>query len=773
MKCLFLGCSVTSLLLSDRRYFLLLLIVFSFKVSLAQQRYAVSQAKLDSALRLDKKYLKRDSVKLKILETIYRQYLGLKKRDAADLYIDKVIELAHEKKLNKFSAYAFYRRALGYHGRSNVLKAEENYNKALADFSATGNLDMVGGIYLNLGALYSSIPDYVKSLEVNQKAIAIYEKLGNEEDMASCYTNVSSVYQNMGDQSQAVYYLNKALRVFQKDGDNPRGVSVVYEAIGTNYFHASDKELAEMNIVPAQKNKLALDYFTKALRVAEDINDQGLIATCKSDIGDLYRSLGKKEDAFKAYKQSVAINKDREDQQAYASSLYALGDFYQEENDTNNAVKLLAESLRIAEDNSLLDNEKLAALSLSHVYEKLKDYNRSLIYFRQYVTVRDKIVDQDKKREIIKRQLELDFSVKENDYLMRQRISESELKRQKQQLELRRQQLVLADKEKALDLLSFQKAKLALDLQHLAQENKLQKETNQARLAASEKDKKILSQNQQIKIDWKIKVFLTTAATLIFIIALLIYLSQRKTNRLNKIINNQKRELEQLSKVKDRIFSVVSHDMRTPVNSLIAFIQLLEEGDIERENLRRYAATLKNTLSYTSSMMENLLNWAASQMQGFNPYLEQLDLHELTTEVSNTLLATANDKNISLVNAVPQHTFCKADLNMLALVIRNLITNAIKFTPNGGVVEISVQNVARQIKLKIADTGIGLTEEQIAHFNKPGYLSAGVSTPGTNKEKGTGLGLLLCRTFVGLMEGKVSAHLNDGVGSNFVIELKK
>ncbi|MET0571593.1 MAG: tetratricopeptide repeat-containing sensor histidine kinase [Pedobacter agri] len=749
------------------------MILCSFKVCLAQQRYAVSQAKLDSALRLDNQYLKRDSIKLKILETIYRQYIGLKKRDAADIYIDKVIELAHEKNLKKFSAYAFYRRALGFHGRSNYLKAEENYNKALADFAATGNLDMVGGINLNLGALYSNIPDYVKALEVNQKAIAIYEKLGNEEDMASCYSNVSTVYQNLGDQSQAVYYLNKALKVFQKEGENSRGVSVAYEAIGTNYFLASDKELAEMNILPLQKNKLALDYFTKALRVAELLNDQGLIATCKSDMGNLYRSVGKKEDAFKAYKQSIAINKVGEDQQAYASSLYALGDFYQEENDTDNAIKLLSESLRIAEDNNLLDNEKQAALSLSRVYEKMKDYNRSLIYFRQYVTARDKIVDQDKKREIIKRQLELDFSVKENDYLMKQRISESELKRQMQQSELRRQQLILADKEQALDLLSFQKAKLALDLQHLAQENKLQKETNLARLAASEKDKKILSQNQQIKFDWKIKVFLTTAATLIFIIASLIYLSQRKTNRLNKIINTQKRELEQLSKVKDRIFSVVSHDMRTPVNSLISFIQLLEEGDIERDKLRRYAATLKNTLSYTSSMMENLLNWAASQMQGFNPYLEVLDLHELTSEVTNTLLATANDKNIRLITMVPQDTFCKADLNMLALVIRNLITNAIKFTPSGGVVEISVKSIARQINLKIADTGIGLTEKQIAHFNKPGYLGAGVSTPGTNKEKGTGLGLLLCRTFVGLMDGKISAHLNDGVGSNFVIELKK
>ncbi|KQM76270.1 hypothetical protein ASE74_19660 [Pedobacter sp. Leaf216] len=731
------------------------------------------QKKLDSLLSLNQKNTKSDSTKIKILTEVYRQYMRMRNIDKSEEYLDKTIQLAHEKNLKKFSAIAFYRRALMYHGRSDYQKAEENYLNAVAEFASIGNQDMEAGTYLNLGALYGSIPDYVKSLDVNQKAIAIYEKMGNETDMASCYTNISTIYQNLGNQSQALVYMKMALKVFLKDGENTRGVAVVYELIGSNYFEASDKELMEMNVLPKQKVKLALEHYNKSLKVAEAINDIGLVATVKRDLADIYSAIGDNDAALLSYQKSVELNKTRDDKESYASSLYALGNFYQKQNDLDNALILLKNSLKIAEDNRFLEIEKQSSLCLSAVYEKQKDYNKSLAYYKQYIVLRDKIFDQEKEKEITRRQMQIDFGVKERDYLMKQKLTEGELKRQQQELILRRQQLALSDKENALDLLTFQKAKADLDIQRLAQEGRFANAKFQAQIAASVKDKQISKQEQQIKFDWRVKIFLTIAATLILIIAVVIFFNQRKTTRLNKIINNQKRELEQLSKVKDRIFSVVSHDMRTPVNSLISFMQLLEGGNIEQEKLNRYAASLKNNLTYTSTMMENLLNWAASQMQGFNPYLESLDIHYLVAEVINSLQDVAGQKHLNINNLVPEKSICKADENMLSLVLRNLISNAIKFTPNGGLIEITAAGLENYMELKISDNGIGLTQVQVNHFNKPGYLGAGVSTLGTNKEKGTGLGLLLCRTFIGLMDGKISADVNPSGGSYFKIILKK
>jgi len=748
-----------------------LMLLFSYSYSFAQIN--APQKKLDSLLTLNQKNLKSDSTKIKILTEVYRQYMRMRNIDKAEEFLDKTIQLSHDNNLKKFSAMAYYRRALMYHGRSNYQKAEENYLLAVAEFSSTGNQDMEAGTYLNLGALYGSIPDYAKSLEVNQKAIALYEKMGNETDMASCYTNISAIYQSLGNQSQALVYMNMALRVFEKEGENSRGVAVVYELIGTNYFEASDKELIEMNVRPNQKIKLALEYYNKSLRVAEAIDDMGVVATVKRDLADLYSSIGQKDAALQSYQQSVQLSKPRDDKEAYASSLQALGNFYQKENDFDNAIILLRNSLKIAEENRFLDIEKQSSLGLSTVYEKQKDYNKSLAYYKQYIVVRDEIFDQEKEKEITRRQMQLDFGVKERDYLLKQKLTEGELKRQQQELTLKRQQLALSDKEKALDLLTFQKAKADLDIQRLAQDAKFASAKFQAQIAASIKDKQISKQEQQIKFDGRVKIFLTVAATLILIIAVVIFFNQRKTTRLNKIINNQKRELEQLSKVKDRIFSVVSHDMRTPVNSLISFMQLLEGGNIEQEKLNRYAASLKNNLTYTSTMMENLLNWAASQMQGFNPYLESLAIQHLTAEVINSLQDQADQKNLDIKNLIPNETFCKADANMLSLVIRNLISNAIKFTPSGGSIAVTAVYLKNELEIKISDTGIGLTPVQVNHFNKPGYLGAGVSTLGTNKEKGTGLGLLLCRTFIGLMDGKISADVNPTGGSFFKIVLKK
>lgn len=735
------------------------------------QRINSSHRKLDSLLQADKNYSKQDSNKAKILVEIYKQYIALKKPEMADTYIEKSIQLGKEKNLRKYVGLAYSRRGRMYHAKAEYANAEANYLKAITEFTAVGDLNNVAGNYLNLSALYGSIPDYIKTLEVSQKAIDIYEKIGKEADLASCYTNVSITYQNLGNRNQALIYMNRALRIFTKVEDK-RGIAVVCELIGTNYFEATDKELMEMNVLPSQKINLALAYYNKVLALAEDIEEE-IVADIKIDLGNVYFAIKKYDLALKNYQRAVEISRKSQNKDAYGTSLHALGNYYQKRNDFGNAIALLNQSLELSVTHGFLELERNSALGLSIVYEKQGDFRRSLAYFKQYIAVRDKIFDQEKEREITMRQMKLDFDFKEKDYLLQQKISQSELKRQQQELILRKQQLTLSGKEKLLDQLTFQKAKAEFSLQRSLQESKYASQSFKAQIAANEKDRRITQQDQQIKFDQRVKIFLTIAATLILMIAIVIFYNQRKTTRLNKIINLQKRELEQLSRVKDRIFSVVSHDMRTPVNSLIAFIQLLEGGKIEQEKLNKYAASLKNNLRHTSTMMENLLTWAASQMQGFNPYLESIDVCDLVTDVVNSINDLAEQKQITIANEVCKNTFCKADRNMLMLVIRNLISNCIKFTPVGGTIHISSKPVGDALEIKISDTGIGLTEDQVKHFNKPGFRGLGVSSPGTNKEKGTGLGLLLCRTFIELMEGRITAHLNDGEGSHFKIQLRK
>lgn len=741
---------------------------------------AEQQRHLDSLLVRNQSYNRIDSTKVKILTDVYRQYMRIKDADRMEDYVNRTIQLAQQLKLNTFSAMAYYRRGLFYHGRSDYIKAEANYEHAISEFDLVKNLDMIAGTYLNMGAMYANIPDYAKSLEVNQKAIAIYDKLGNDLDMASCYTNISSIYQDLGKASQSLVYLQMALKVFAKDEPNGRGVAVVQNLIGAAYLDAPKDELLKMGTTVKDRLQIALSNFEKSLTISESLGENGLIASNKQQIGNVYNELGNDDLALKSYQKAIQISKVGDDKNLYADCLYALGSFYLKRKDYENALVLYSNSYEIAKQNNLLEIKKQAAFGLSEIYENLDRYDESLAFYKEYIIVKDQIFNKDKEREITRRQMQIDFGFKEKDYQFKQKITDVELqkqvllaKQQQQELFLKQQELALSDKEKTLQRLTFLKKQVDLEIDREVQKNKFERAKLQSKYETSLRDRQIIKQDEQIKFDWRVKIFLTVAITLVLLTALVIFLNQRKTTRLNKIISSQKRELEQLGRVKDRIFSVVSHDLRTPVNSIISFIQLLEGGTIEQEKLTKYASSLRNNLSYTSTMMENLLNWAASQMQGFNPHLESLDIEKVVAEVTRSMQDLANQKGISLNNNIEKFVTCKADHNMLSLVIRNLLSNAIKFTDKGGKITIDAIIVAENLEIKIIDTGIGLKTAQINHFNKPGYLGAGVSSLGTNNEKGTGLGLMLCRTFVGLMEGEIQVQPNPTGGTIFTIILPR
>ncbi|GGI24607.1 hypothetical protein GCM10008119_13500 [Pedobacter mendelii] len=736
---------------------------------------------LDSLLNLNQKQVSLDSAKLEITNKILQQYIGTKNFEKAEDYLDKVVSLAYKLNLRVFAGTAYRRMARLYHGHTNYIKAEDNYLKAINVFSLADEQDRAAGVYLDLGALYNAIPDYAKSLEANQKAVSIYLKSNHQEELGSCYVNISEIYQDLEQHKKALEYLRMALKIFNSEGEISRGAAVVYMGIGLAYFNSNPSELITMDILPTQKLKVALDNLNKALKIAEEAKvEEDLIGAIKMNLGMIYERMGQTDLALKSYLTSIEINKNSDDRRVHAESLLALGKFYNNQKNYTNAVKFSTEALNIAQANKLKDIERDANLLLSECYDKLRKYDESLAFYKRYVIVKDEIFNAEKEKEITRRQMQLDFAVKEKDYQLKQQVTNAVLqqqflfaKQQHQKLILRQQQLDLSDKEKMLQRLKFLQKQKDLENEKITQNSNFERSKLLSKYEAVKREKQITKQDQQIKYDGKVKIFLLVAFALVLFTAGLIYFNQRKTTRLNKIINKQKRELEQLSRVKDRIFSVVSHDMRTPVNSLISFMQLLEGGNIEQAKLNRYAGSLKNSLTYTSSMMENLLNWAASQMQGFNPYLESLNISVLIEDVVNSLKSTSDLKHVTIENNIPENTICKVDSNMFSLVLRNLISNSIKFTPEEGVIVLTAEYNAEELKVKVSDTGVGMSEELVNHFNKSEYQGAGVSTLGTNKEKGTGLGLLLCRTFMALMDSRITVSSKKNGGSTFILWFKK
>ncbi|RZK60339.1 MAG: HAMP domain-containing histidine kinase [Pedobacter sp.] len=230
----------------------------------------------------------------------------------------------------------------------------------------------------------------------------------------------------------------------------------------------------------------------------------------------------------------------------------------------------------------------------------------------------------------------------------------------------------------------------------------------------------------------------------------------------------QKVELELLNSQKDKLFSIVSHDIRMPLHSIQSYLELLTEVDLEEEERKALKKKLLQITKDTSDMLTNVLSWSKTQMEGTNADLKPLNLSTALINGLSVEKTIAEKKGVVLSINAAEDMIITADQNMFQLVIRNLVNNAIKFTPNGGEVKISAVKRSTDSLITIQDNGLGIDEAQQAKLFK---LKAS-STFGTNNERGIGLGLLLCKEFTDLQNGEIWFESTAEIGSTFFLSFK-
>ena len=238
---------------------------------------------------------------------------------------------------------------------------------------------------------------------------------------------------------------------------------------------------------------------------------------------------------------------------------------------------------------------------------------------------------------------------------------------------------------------------------------------------------------------------------------------------ITKNINNELSLIE-LNATKDKFFSIIAHDLKTPFNSIIGFSELLVEKVDEKDydKVVEFAGIIIQSSKRAMDLLINLMEW--SQLQSgrmtFNP--ELFDVSVLIGEVMLLLKGNADQKSIDIENQLPKVLQVYADKEMISTVIRNLISNALKFTQTGGKVSISALSKANEVIITVSDNGVGIPEDRI---DKLFIISESNSTPGTHKEKGTGLGLILCNEFMKKNQGEIWVESNYDFGSTFHISL--
>jgi len=239
---------------------------------------------------------------------------------------------------------------------------------------------------------------------------------------------------------------------------------------------------------------------------------------------------------------------------------------------------------------------------------------------------------------------------------------------------------------------------------------------------------------------------------------------------LEKKVEQRTHELRELNVTKDKFFSIIAHDLKNPFNTLMGFTELLLENlaEYDQVKLKEFISILHETSRQSYALLENLLEWSRSQTGHIQINPESIDLCSLIDENINLLFNHAARKKIKLVNHVSSPTKVRADINMIRTVIRNLISNAIKYTRENGSITATEVSQNEFIEVAIADTGVGIKPE---NQEKLFRIDINYSTRGTADEGGTGLGLILCREFITKNGGKIWVESEFGKGSIFKFTL--
>jgi len=245
------------------------------------------------------------------------------------------------------------------------------------------------------------------------------------------------------------------------------------------------------------------------------------------------------------------------------------------------------------------------------------------------------------------------------------------------------------------------------------------------------------------------------------------------------LIQKQNRELQMLNATKDKFFSIIAHDLKNPFNSMLGFTEMLMDNieKYDTAKIKHFVEMIFISARKGYNLLTNLLDWARTQSGKITCTPEKLDFGLLTNNALEVLTHSANAKNINLVVEIESGLFIYADKNMILSTIRNLVSNAIKFTPKNGTVKISASKINRKIdtkesvdmvEVKIADTGVGINPDEL---HKLFRIDAHLSTRGTENEEGTGLGLILCKEFIDKNKGEIGVQSTVGEGSTFIFTI--
>ena len=678
-----------------------------YAICLSTALIFAQNAKIDR-LTVRLAYQNKDSTKIETSLLLINELYALKDYDKALLFIDQTAELSNSLNYDKGSAQSNYHKGLIFSNKNDGKNAVVYFEKALNSFKILNDTIGIAKVNGKLGIIQIERGNFKKGLQNSLSAISIFEEEDLKDDLSNAYNSLAKVYFKSKKFDKALQYNKKSLRI-REELDDLEGMKYTLKNLGELY---------------ALKNnyRLSIDNYERMLTLLNNKKDKDLRGEVMTSLGKSYLAINDLKKAAEYLRAGLAFNRIQGNDLGVLISLNAFADL----NIKNNRLRLA--KTQLDEANKLgkkLNNEEelLYNYKLNTELSSVRNFHQDAFYWqKQYFYLKEKL--------------------------------------NKEKLEAL-----------TLQIKSNQASNISTNLVSLKEKNKNIPEKKGSKLSSSQKQNTLLIYG--------------LIASLVFVTALLIfsYLKSSKNTtttkelskkneslgQKNKSLVQKNIQLEEVNQVKDKLFSIVSHDLKDSVSSIKAFLDLLKDDGITKEEFNNLIPELSENANNASSLLFNLLNWSKSQMQNLQSKPELFNIQEVFQIKISLIEKKVNDKGIIVIDE-SRREFVYADKSMMEIVIQNLITNAVKFTGKGDVITVSNQDYNGKILICIEDTGIGISEEnQKKLFN----AKKNFTTNGTENEKGTGLGLTLSKDLVELNKGRIWLESTPNIGSKFFIELPK
>lgn len=260
-----------------------------------------------------------------------------------------------------------------------------------------------------------------------------------------------------------------------------------------------------------------------------------------------------------------------------------------------------------------------------------------------------------------------------------------------------------------------------------------------------------------------------TCLALILIALLGLVVLYRKKVQMNSEISEKRAELEKVSLMKEQMLSILAHDLRSPISNLQSVIQLIKDGDLEKGDADKMMKMIDLQLIHSMNTLTNYLTWAQSKNDSIEADITEVNLFEIVSDIKDEMRTQFEEKDLDFVCEIEPDSTVLADNHMIRIVVRNLFSNAIKYSNPGDIVSIDQEDKNGKTEIRISDTGVGISKENMKKLFQP-FL---YNLRGTNNEKGSGLGLSICSTLMQKQGGAIRCQSILGAGTSFILELNR